>query len=65
MPERGNPDAIALAKMRMSGVTGNCSKAKYFPVLPNPVWISSKIKRIPYLSQIFLRPSMNGLGGIT
>ncbi len=57
------PEAIPLAAVMMSGTTWKCSKANHLPVRPNPDWTSSKISRMPCLSQISRRPFMKETGG--
>ena len=50
----GNPPAIPLARHIISGVVFQFCPAHIFPVLPNPVWISSKINTRLLRSQISL-----------
>ena len=47
----GIPEAMPLATVMMSGTTPKCSKPHILPVRPMPVWISSRISRMPCLSQ--------------
>ena len=46
------PLVRALAVVKMSGFTPQCSMANILPVLPNPVMTSSQIIRTPCLSQM-------------
>jgi hypothetical protein len=53
MAERGNPLAMPLAMIRMSGLMAplsSQSQANISPVLPNPVCTSSAIKRMLFLT---------------
>ena len=59
----GIPPAIPFAKHIISGAVSQCSEAHIRPVLPNPDWISSNIRRISFSSQIFLTPCKNPSGG--
>ncbi|GIR92589.1 MAG: hypothetical protein CM15mP93_07760 [Thiotrichaceae bacterium] len=47
------PPVKAFPKHKISGVTFACSNANNFPVLPNPVAISSRISRTSYFLQSF------------
>ena len=47
----GMPEAMPLATVMMSGSIPKCSKPHILPVRPMPVWISSTISMMPYLSQ--------------
>ncbi len=47
----GRPLARALAIHMMSGSTPECWQANISPVLPRPVWISSRMSSTPLSSQ--------------
>ena len=49
--------------VKISGVTPNACDPKASPILPQPVITSSKIKRIPCLSQIVLSFCKYPFGG--
>ena len=51
------------ALVHISGRTPKCSYAYNLPVRPIPVCTSSKIRRIPYLSQILRTSCTNSFGG--
>src|SRR5699024_7854321 len=55
-PLIGTPAAIDLEMVIKSGSTPKCSMAKYLPVRPNPVWISSATSSIPCFLQSSATP---------
>ena len=59
----GMPPAMALPQFMTSGTTPKFSLANILPVRPQPDWISSKMSRMPYLSQRSRTPSTKDLGG--
>ena len=49
----GKPPAIPLAKVVISGETPTVFAPNISPVLPKPVWTSSKINNMPFFLAIF------------
>jgi hypothetical protein len=62
-PSGTYPEFTPFAKVMRSGTTSQCSAANHLPVRPKPVMTSSRMRRIPYLSQSARRPWKNPSGG--
>jgi hypothetical protein len=56
-PSGTYPELTPLAKVSRSGTTPKCSAANHVPVRPKPAMTSSRMKTMPYRSQISRTPA--------